>query len=150
MMTCQERIIRTQGALIIDKSRVPMDHRGILSRASGHRHGRARQGVHPRKVRPMVQVLNRGETFAVRLACTICGERCRLEDLWLGFPPGEAVQAEWLHRRCADGHVQALFGTRRIVMMRGIDAIRRLAEALQGIEDDPALAHTRLRVRAKA
>ena len=71
-----------------------------------------------------------------------------MEDLWLGFPPGEAVQGEWLHRRCADGHVQALFGTRRIVMMRGIDAIRRLAEALQGIDDDPALARKRPRAKA--
>ena len=97
----------------------------------------------------MVQVLHRGETFAVRLACKICGERCRLDDLWLGFPPGEAVQAEWLHRRCADGHVQELFGTRRIVMMRGLEALRQLAQSLQDGADDSALARQRPRVRAK-
>jgi hypothetical protein len=142
--------MRTQVTLIIDNPSRWCYHGRVVSRGSGYRHGRARQGVHPRKVRPMIQVVNRGETFAVRLACKMCGERCRLEDLWLGFPPGEAVQGEWLHRRCADGHVQELFGTRRIVMMRGIDAIRRLAEALQDVDDDPALARQRPRVRAKA
>jgi len=86
--------MRTQVTLIIDNPPCECYHGRVVSRASGHRHGQARRGVHPRKVLPMVQVLNCGKTFAVRLACTICGERCWLDELWLAFPPGEAVQGQ--------------------------------------------------------
>jgi hypothetical protein len=97
----------------------------------------------------MVQVLNRGETFAVRLACTICGERCRMDELWLAFPPGEAVEGEWVHRECTSGRIESVFGTRRVTLMRGLEAIRQLAAALDEAADHPALARQRPRVRAK-
>ena len=120
--------------------------------ASGRSHRRIARGEHLRKGSVMVQVLNRGEVFAVRLACTICGERCRLDQLWLAFPPGEAVQGAWVHRECTSGQVESAFGTRRLVLMRGRDALQRLAEALDDTADDPALARQRSwgTVKAKA
>jgi hypothetical protein len=82
----------------------------------------------------MVQVLNRGESFVVRLACTICGERGKLGDLWLAFPPGEDVEGQWTHRRCVEGRVESAFGTKRLVLMNGHEALKRLA----GVLDDSA------------
>ena len=87
----------------------------------------------------MVQILNRGDVFTVRLACTICGERCRLDELWLAFPPGEEVDGYWVHRECTLlGRMASVFGVRRLVLMRGEDALRRVAEGLEEAAD-PAL-----------
>lgn len=92
----------------------------------------------------MVQIFNRGDSFIVRLACTICGERCRLDQLWLAFPSGESVQGQWVHETCVSGKAEATFGSKRIVLMRGADALRRVAESL----DDAADVSLRKRTRA--
>jgi hypothetical protein len=150
MMVCQEGIMSPQVTSPIDKPSMPMDHRGILSRASGRSHRRITRGKHLCKGSIMVQVVNSGETFAIRLACTLCGERCRrLDELWLAFPPGEAVQGQWVHRACVSGRVESAFGTKRVVLMNGFEALRRVAQSLQDVDDDPALARQRPRVRAK-
>jgi hypothetical protein len=139
-----------QVTMVIDKPCGGCYHDADVSSVSGSLCGRTGRGDHRRKGSIMVQVLNRGDTFAVRLACTICGERCRLNELWLGFPPGEIVRGEWLHKSCVDGKIHTVFGGKRVVLMRGLDALQRLAEALDDTADHPALACKRPLVTAKA
>jgi hypothetical protein len=78
----------------------------------------------------MVRVHNRAAVFRLEWCCTLCQQQCRLDQLWLAFPPGEHVEGRWIHRGCLDGRVADLFGTARVVLMRGIDALQRLAESL--------------------
>jgi hypothetical protein len=120
-----------------------------VSRVSGRYHGRTEQGDHPRKGWHKVQIVNRGDSFIVRLACAVCGERCRLSELWLGFPPGEFVQGQWVHDTCVSGKAEATFGSKRIVLMRGADALRRVAESLDDASTHTALGRQRPRVAAK-
>jgi hypothetical protein len=134
----------------VDKSPAPMDHRGILSRAPARMPAGGQRSHLRKRASIMVQIVSRGDSFIVRLACTVCGERCRLSELWLGFPPGEFVQGQWVHDTCVSGKAEATFGSKRIVLMRGSDALRRVAESLDDGAADPVLARQRPRVRAKA
>jgi hypothetical protein len=98
----------------------------------------------------MVRVINRSDTFRLEWCCRLCGRKCTLDQLWLAIPRGEMVEAQWAHRDCLDGlggRVKSTFGTHRITLMRGIDAIRRLAESL---EDSRVPTLTRQRPRAVA
>jgi hypothetical protein len=141
----------------IDKSPAPMDHRGILSRASGRSHRRIARGDWQCMGWSMVRVINQSDTFRLEWCCRLCGGKCTLNQLWLAIPRGEQVEAQveaqWAHRPCIDalgGRVKSTFGTHRITLMRGIDAIRRLAESLEDATDDPALARQQPRRLAKA
>jgi hypothetical protein len=98
----------------------------------------------------MVQIVNHPERFELRWCCRICGQRCSLDTLWLAFPQGNAVEGEWGHRECTSGRIESVFGTRRVTLMRGLDAIRQLATSLEDAAANPALARKQPRVRAKA
>ena len=51
--------------------------------------------------------------------------------LWLAFAStSEPTRGRWVHKPCVDGQAAELFNTPHIVMMRGLEAIRQLAEAL--------------------
>jgi hypothetical protein len=83
----------------------------------------------------MVRVVNRGNLFRLEWCCAICRQRCTSDTLWLAFPAqAEPVRGRWIHRDCLNGNAAAEFGTPHVTMMRGIDALRQLAEALQTIE----------------
>jgi hypothetical protein len=94
----------------------------------------------------MVQVVNHPDAFRLLWCCRVCRQRCTLNDLWLVFPVGSAVEGVWVHRRCVEGRVEALFGTRRITLMRGLDALRQLAASLEDASANLALARQRPRV----
>jgi hypothetical protein len=135
MTACQGVMMRTQHTNIIDKTRPSGYDRGMLSRASGREQGRVGHGCCRGRGLRMVRVINRGDSFFVRLPCRICGERCRLSALWLAFPPGEEVDGYWVHRDCVSSRVESTFGVRRLVLMRGEDALRRVAEGLEEAAD---------------
>jgi hypothetical protein len=145
--------MRSQVTLIVDKTSVPMDHRGILSRASGRSHRRIARGDWQCTGWSMVRVINRSDSFRLEWCCRLCGRKCRLSELWLVIPRGEHAEAQWAHRSCFDGlngRLESVFETHRVTLMRGINAIEQLAQSLQDVDDDPALARQRPRVRAKA
>jgi hypothetical protein len=93
----------------------------------------------------MVQITNHPDAFRLRWCCQICRQRCSLKTLWLAFPQGDAVEGVWVHRECTAGRMESVFGTRRVTLMRGLDAIRQLAAALEDPADHPALARQRPR-----
>lgn len=79
----------------------------------------------------MVRVYQRAEVFRLEFCCAICQRRCRrLAQLWLAFPVGEQVEGRWVHRECTSGQVLAVFGTKRVTLMQGEEALKRLASAL--------------------
>lgn len=82
----------------------------------------------------MIVVINRGDMFHLRWCCSICHKRCTLDTLWLAFPAHahSTVPAEgkWIHQDCLTGQRVLKFQTPHVTMMRGIDALRQLAEAL--------------------
>ena len=141
--------MRTQVTWIIDNPPRECYHERGVSRGSGRYHGRTERGEHPRKGSIMVKVTNHPSTFELRWCCKICRERCSMDTLWLAFPRGSVVEGQWVHRGCVDGRVHDFFG-RRVVLMRGVDALRQLAQSLHDVADDPALARQRPLVRAKA
>jgi hypothetical protein len=99
----------------------------------------------------MVTIVNHPERFELRWCCRICGRRCSLDTLWLAFPQGRAVEGEWVHRECTSGgRIESVFGTRRVTLMRGLEAIRQLATSLEDAADNPALARQQPRRPAKA
>ncbi len=101
----------------------------------------------------MVRVVNRSDSFRLEWCCRICGRKCTLDQLWLAIPRGEMVEAQWAHRACLEGlngRMESVFGTRRVTLMRGINAIEQLAQSLQDVNDDPALARKQPRRTANA
>jgi hypothetical protein len=72
-----------------------------------------------------------------------------MDKLWLAFPPGEAVEGQWVHRDCVSSRVESAFGTKRIVLMRGDATLRQLAASLHAAAADPALARQQPRRPAK-
>jgi hypothetical protein len=97
----------------------------------------------------MVRVTNHPESFTLQWCCKLCGEKCTLDQLWLAFAPGETAIAEWVHRQCVSGQVEFAFGCKRVVLMNGHEALRRLAASLQD-SHDPDLARQRRMPTAKA
>jgi hypothetical protein len=102
----------------------------------------------------MVKVINTESSFRLEWCCRLCGRKCTLDELWLAIPRGQQVEAQWAHRTCltgVNGQIEAVFGSQRVAMMRGIDALRQLASSLQDSRD-PALARQRSwgTVKAKA
>ena len=85
----------------------------------------------------MVQIINRAESFLVRLVCALCGEKCRADDFWLAFPPGDVAEGRFVHRRCTSGRLESAFGVKRVVLLQGVEAMKRVAESLDTA--DPAL-----------
>jgi hypothetical protein len=143
--------MRAEVTMRIDKSWVQVLPRRHLSRTSGRKHSRIGQGAHPCKGAIMVRVTNHPESFNLQWRCKLCGEKCTLDQLWLAFAPRETAIAEWVHKQCVSGQVESAFGSKRVVLMNGHEALRRLAASLQDSRD-PALARQRPRgtVKAKA
>jgi hypothetical protein len=88
----------------------------------------------------MVRVVNRGKVFRLQQCCAICRQPCTLDSLKLAFPamvaPLDApVQGRSIHRPCLDGNAAAVFQTPHVTLMRGREALRQLAEALNGSEE---------------
>jgi hypothetical protein len=89
----------------------------------------------------MVHVVNRGNLFFRLSWCrAICRQKCTWETLWLAFPATAAshdapVRGRWIHRECLNGKAAAVFETPHVTLMRGLDALRQLAEALQTIQE---------------
>ena len=82
----------------------------------------------------------KSQSFLVRWMCTICGHKLSKTTMFLAFPPAEGTsEGQWVHRTCADGNLERHFGVRRVVLMRGEDALRHLIRALDDASD-PALA----------
>jgi hypothetical protein len=86
----------------------------------------------------MIVVVNRGDMFHLRWCCSICHKRCTLDSLWLAFPAHantkSPAEGKWIHDGCLTGKRVLNFGTPHVVTMRGIDALRQLAEALNTID----------------
>jgi hypothetical protein len=85
----------------------------------------------------MIHVTNRGNLFRLEWCCAICRQKCTLDTLWLAFPAVAApqaapVQGHWIHRTCLNGNAAAVFETPHVTMMHGLEALRQLAEALNG------------------
>jgi hypothetical protein len=40
-----------------------------------------------------------------------------------------------MHRRCTSGQVEAAFGVKRVVLLQGVEAMRRVAEGLDEAAD---------------
>jgi hypothetical protein len=72
----------------------------------------------------------------VRLVCRVCGRAMVMSECWGMVPPGaEHEEIVWVHRPCvSDAELRRLFGTRRVVFLRGEDTLRRLIMTLC---DDP-------------
>jgi hypothetical protein len=101
----------------------------------------------------VVRVINHPSAFELRWCCKICHERCSLESLWLAFAPGNAVEAQeaqWVHRSCVEGRVAAVFGSKRITLMRGYEALKQLATSLHDVTTDPAMRRQQPGPAAKA
>jgi hypothetical protein len=100
----------------------------------------------------MLKVIQFGDVFTLELVCDVCDHPCRLDRLMLAWPAikrVDGVDALWLcDRRCADGQVQALFGTSRVVMMHGATALTTMAQSLHSRSEDalvPAGGRARMR-----
>lgn len=78
----------------------------------------------------MIRIHNRAEVFSIEMCCCICLERITLDQLFLAFPAGDRSEGRWVHRPCTMGHVREIFGTSRITLMAGREALKRLAESL--------------------
>lgn len=69
------------------------------------------------------------EVYHLSLRCAVCQKDAGLGEVYavFGYPK---VQQErvvvWAHKRCADGRLQELTGSRRAVLMYGPEALRRL------------------------
>jgi hypothetical protein len=102
----------------------------------------------------VVQVQNHPDAFRLLWCCQICRKRCSLESLWLAFPQmthGDAgVEGVWIHRGCLSGSVESVFRTKRVTLMRGLEAIRHLAASLEDAADHPAMRRQRPGPAAKA
>jgi hypothetical protein len=53
-----------------------------------------------------------------------------------------------VHSECTSRQIESAFGTKRVVLMNGLEALRRLAESLQD-SADPGLTRQRLRATVK-
>jgi hypothetical protein len=96
----------------------------------------------------VVQIINRAESFLVRLVCALCGEKCRADDFWLAFPPGDVAEGRFVHRRCTSGRLESAFGVKRVVLLQGAEAMKRVAESLDEAAD-PALVKRPKAARAR-
>ncbi len=88
----------------------------------------------------------------MELWCCVCHRRLTRAESWVIFPPdAKAEEGRWAHRRCATAtHLRMLFGTQRIVFMRGEEALRRMIASWEDAADNPALARKLPRRPAKA
>jgi hypothetical protein len=69
-----------------------------------------------------------GDVF---LCCDVCKRPLRLASSWLAFRPDQQLtEGRWVHKDCLDGTVETLFGQRRVTLLRGTEALQKVAASL--------------------
>jgi hypothetical protein len=72
----------------------------------------------------MLNTVRHSGGLAVELRYAVWAQRLTLMTAWLAFSPidaGQKTTGRWLHRRCLDIRVKALFGTAALTLMRARD-----------------------------
>jgi hypothetical protein len=80
--------------------------------------------------------------LTVELRCAVCAQRLSLTTGWFAFPPVDAdnnTTGRWLHRRCLDTHVKALFGTAAVTLIRADAVFECMAASLSDTHTSPVM-----------